>query len=90
MHVPPARWEIIKSDPDGGVDMQREDKRQILQALGMVTTISLNMVATVVVGLVLGRLADSWLGTAPWCTVSGIVLGMLTGLWATYKRILHL
>lgn len=70
--------------------MQRDDKRQIMEALTLVTTIGLNMVATIVVGLVLGRWADGYFGTTPWCTVAGIVLGMAAGLWGTYQRIMHL
>lgn len=76
--------------PTGELIMQRDDKRQVIKALSLVTTIGLNMVATIVVGLVLGRWADNFFATAPWCTVAGIVLGMAAGFWGTYKRIMHL
>lgn len=56
-------------------------------ALGTASNIGLTMVATVAVGLFLGRWVDHYLETSPWFTVSGIVLGMLAGLWSTYKKI---
>ncbi len=67
--------------------MKPDDKRQVFAAFSLVGTIGLNMVATVAVGLFLGRWLDGWLDTSPWCTVAGIVFGMVTGLWATYKRV---
>ena len=57
-------------------------------ALGVAGNIGLTTVATVAVGLFLGRWADNYCGIFPWFTVSGIVLGMLAGLWATYKKII--
>ena len=66
---------------------QDKDRGRILTAWGLATTVGINMVATVAVGLICGRLADNWLGSSPWCTVAGIVLGMIAGLWAVYKRI---
>ncbi len=56
-------------------------------AFGLAGSIGLNMVASVAVGLFLGRLADRFWEASPWFTVGGIVLGMIAGLWGTYKRI---
>ena len=67
--------------------VKKSDKQQVLDAFSLVGSIGLNMVATVVVGLFGGRQLDHWLGTTPWATVLGIVMGMVTGLWATYKRV---
>lgn len=67
--------------------MKPDDKRQVFAAFSLVGTIGINMVATVAVGLFLGRWIDGWLDTSPWCTVAGIVFGMITGLWTTYKRV---
>lgn len=58
-------------------------------ALSMAGTIGLNMAATVAVGLFLGRLVDNYFGVTPWFTVLGIVVGMLAGLWSTYKKIVN-
>ncbi|MGL5514744.1 MAG: AtpZ/AtpI family protein [Sporomusa sp.] len=64
------------------------DKHQgIWSALSLAGSIGLSWAATIAVGLFLGRWADKYLGLFPWLTVAGIVLGMVTGLWATYKKI---
>lgn len=67
--------------------MKNDDKRQVFAAFSLVGTIGISMVATVAVGLFLGRWLDGWLDSSPWCTVAGIVLGMISGVWATYKRV---
>ena len=68
--------------------MQKKDKQQLFDAVGMVGSIGLNMVATVAIGLLVGRYADNYLGSHPWGTVFGIIFGMLAGLWATYKKVI--
>lgn len=67
--------------------MRNDDRQQIMSALAMAGGIGLNLAAAVTVGLFGGRMIDNWLGTAPWLTVTGVVLGMVAGLWSTYKRI---
>lgn len=37
--------------------------------------------ASVIAGAGFGYLLDRWLGTQPWCLVSGIVLGSAAGLF---------
>lgn len=69
--------------------MREEEKRQLFNAISIVGNISFNMVATLVVGIFLGRQLDNWLGSGPWGTVGGIVLGMISGLWATFRRAMH-
>ncbi len=68
--------------------MNKKDRQQLADAITTAGILGLNMVATVIVGLVLGRLLDEWLDIRPWATVGGIVLGMLAGLWAAFKRIM--
>lgn len=70
-----------------GVNMKGDEKHQIVSALGTAAFMGLNMVANIGAGLLLGRFIDSELGWYPWATVVGIVLGMLSGLWGVYKRI---
>jgi ATP synthase protein I len=66
--------------------VENKDRDQLYAAMGMVGNMGLSMVAAVAVGLFLGRLCDEWLAIYPWGAVSGIVLGMITGMWAIYKR----
>jgi ATP synthase protein I len=44
----------------------------------------------VVGGLLLGYLLDRWLGTDPWLSVVGLVLGTLSGFIGLYRLILRL
>jgi F0F1-type ATP synthase assembly protein I len=64
-----------------------EDKRELLAAAGMVGNIGLGMVATAAVGFFGGRYIDDWLGSTPWATIIGSILGMFTGLWSAYKQV---
>ena len=68
--------------------MQKDDGRQVLKAFSLVGTLGLNLAATVAVGVLLGRWTDSWLDSQPWATVAGIVVGMLAGLWSSFKIIM--
>ncbi|SHI51104.1 AtpZ/AtpI family protein [Propionispora hippei] len=66
--------------------MNKKDKQPGFSALGIATTLSFTLVANIAVGIFLGRLLDNWLDCAPWASVAGIVLGMVSGLWAIYKK----
>lgn len=66
--------------------MNKKDKQPGLSALSMATTLGFTLVGNIAVGIFLGRLLDNWLGCAPWASVAGIVLGMIAGLWAIYKK----
>lgn len=66
--------------------MRREDKNQVFSTLGIVGSLGFTMAASVAAGLFLGRAADHWLNTSPWFSIVGIVLGMVSGLWAMYKK----
>lgn len=62
----------------------------VWSAVNLAGTIGLTMVSTIAVGLMLGRWADGYFATSPWCTIAGIVAGMAAGLWSTYKKIVKL
>ncbi|MEG6585121.1 AtpZ/AtpI family protein [Dendrosporobacter sp. 1207_IL3150] len=68
--------------------MSGKRNNQLQTAFSIAASIGLNMVATLAVGVILGKLLDNWLDTNPWLTVIGIVTGMLAGLWSTYKKIM--
>jgi len=67
--------------------MKKDDKRQLLEALGMVGNVGIGMVAAAAVGLIGGRFIDNWLDSGPWATVIGTLLGLVSGLWSAYKRV---
>ena len=41
---------------------------------------SIDLVAGVVVGTGFGYLVDRWLGTMPWCMITGVFIGMAAGV----------
>jgi ATP synthase protein I len=57
-------------------------------AFGTAASIGFLLVSSLAAGLVLGIMADRYLHSVPWGTISGIVLGMLTGMWTTYKKLM--
>jgi len=67
--------------------VKQDDKRQLLAALGTVGNVGIGMVAAAAVGLAGGRFIDNWLGSSPWATVIGTLLGLIAGLWSAYKRV---
>jgi ATP synthase protein I len=48
-------------------------------------TVGLEVVLSVVVGLVVGRLLDQRLGTGGWLTLLGVVYGVAAGVRALYR-----
>lgn len=47
--------------------------------LGVITRVSIELVAGTAIGALLGYLADRTAGTAPWLMVAGIFLGTIAG-----------
>jgi ATP synthase protein I len=48
-------------------------------------TVGLEVVLSVVIGLVVGRLLDQRLGTGGWLTLLGVVYGVAAGVRALYR-----
>ncbi len=67
--------------------MKKDDKRQLMAALGLVGNVGVGMVVAAAVGLFGGRYIDEWLGSSPWATIIGTLLGLISGLWSAYKRV---
>jgi ATP synthase protein I len=49
------------------------------KSLGEVASIGITMVAATLIGLGAGYYADRWLGTSPWLTLVGLLLGIAAG-----------
>jgi ATP synthase protein I len=47
--------------------------------LGIITRVSIELVAGTLVGTALGYLADRLMGTAPWLMITGIFFGAIAG-----------
>jgi ATP synthase protein I len=61
------------------------DQRRLTLALSLGAAIS----SPIVGGVLLGYLLDGWLGTSPWLSVTGLIVGTIsgfTGFWRILKR----
>lgn len=67
---------------------EKHNKQSWVTAVGMATSIGFILVSCLGAGLMLGRLADTYFSVGPWGTIIGILLGMISGMWATYKRLM--
>jgi len=67
----------------------QEENKGLWAGISAAGTIGFYLLSSVVVGLVFGRWIDTHFGSGPWATIVGIILGMIAGLWATYKKILE-
>jgi F0F1-type ATP synthase assembly protein I len=45
----------------------------------------LEIPSTILGGFIFGYLADSWLGTSPWLTISGLILGFVGAVFRLIK-----
>ena len=64
-----------------------KNNKELFDGFNTAATISLYMISSVVAGIALGRVVDGYCGSQPWATIAGIVLGMITGMWAIYKKV---
>jgi ATP synthase protein I len=68
---------VINTVPTG-VDTKGPEK-DWGKDLGVITRVSIELVAGTAVGALLGYLADRMAGTAPWLMVVGVILGTIAG-----------
>lgn len=66
----------------------KKEYKELLIGLQSATTVGFYMISSVIAGIFLGRLIDGYFGSGPWATTIGIVLGMIAGLYTTYKKIM--
>jgi ATP synthase protein I len=57
------------------------------RALGELSTIGLALVIATVIGLAGGYYLDRWLGTSPWLTLIGLVLGIAAGFVNLFRSV---
>ena len=57
------------------------------RALGELSTIGITLVVATVIGLAGGYYLDRWLGTSPWLTLIGLVLGIAAGFVNLFRAV---
>jgi len=60
----------------------KKERITILRAITMMSQIAFTVIACVVVGLIIGRLLDNWLNTAPWLLIVFLLLGIVSAFKA--------
>ena len=63
------------------LELNREDIRLI----GQLSTVGLSFVLAIVMGFGGGYLLDGWLGTRPWLTFLGFIVGIAAGITNVYR-----
>ena len=60
--------------------LSKEEKREMLKAMGLMTQISVTILACIAVGFFVGRALDNWLSTEPWLLLVFIFLGIVASI----------
>ncbi len=65
----------------------QKESRRVIRAFALVTSIGIQLAASIVLGFYGGRFLDHWLGTDPWLMVVGLLLGIAAGIWGIYHMV---
>jgi len=68
-------------------DTMGKDQREIWRAAGLLGSIGMVMALSAFVGFGLGYALDRWLGTTPWLSVAGLLLGVAAGFREAFSII---
>jgi len=55
-----------------------------------VSSLGAALVIATAIGFAGGYYLDQWLGTRPWLTIIGLVIGMAAGIWTVIKEVLQI
>lgn len=59
--------------------------RENIRLIGQLSTVGLSFVLAIVMGFGGGYLLDGWLGSSPWLSLLGFVLGVVAGVLNVYR-----
>lgn len=59
--------------------------RENIRLIGQLSTLGLSFVLAIVMGFGAGYLLDGWLGTRPWLTLLGFLLGIAAAIVNVYR-----
>ncbi|MEA3465509.1 MAG: AtpZ/AtpI family protein [Thermodesulfobacteriota bacterium] len=55
------------------------ERRELYKSLGFLSSVGICMVASVLIGMVMGYYLDQWLGTKPWLLLLFLGFGIVSG-----------
>lgn len=67
--------------------LNKEDLREILKMLSMVSQLGIIMVVSIIIGFFIGRFIDDFLQLTFVFTAIFTILGVLAGFWNVYRTI---
>jgi F0F1-type ATP synthase assembly protein I len=69
------------------MNSQDDLRAQIARSMVLMTAIGINVAGVLVIGIFLGHLVDTRLGSGPWGLLVGIVLGLVGGGFSAFRLI---
>ncbi len=66
-------------------EKKRTSHNQVIRSIGYLTQIGITIVATVMLGVLLGRALDNWLGTTPWLLLLFSLLGAAAAIRTLFE-----
>lgn len=63
------------------------DKRRPFQAIALMSSILSQIAGSILIGIFGGRWLDHSIGTTPLFLIIGLLLGLATGIYGTYRTI---
>lgn len=68
-------------------DDRPQPSRGWIRQLGVLSGVGLTLVISTVLGLWGGYVLDGWLGTSPWLTLIGLLLGIAAGFVNLFRAV---
>ncbi len=68
-------------------DEESPGSRRWIRQVGVLSGVGLALVASTVLGLGGGYYLDRWLGTSPWLTLVGLLLGIAAGFVNLFRAV---
>ena len=68
-------------------DERPEARRRWVRQLGSLSGVGLTLVISTVLGLGGGYALDGWLGSTPWLTLAGLLLGIAAGFVNLFRSV---
>lgn len=67
--------------------MGEPNKRQgsAFRGVGVAAALSVQLIAAIMVGFLLGHWLDGMFHTSPWLTVIGVFVGIVAGFWGLFQ-----